>query len=216
MTEADKQQGPAASVPDPASGFTPERDRRMIMLSCVMLLVVSMFVFALVRGRLVELRDVSGAYAQVAMTDKDEIREQAVEVAAAELMASPEEHLAQWLESLGTVVLIHDKKGRPIDMENINPAMGCVYWLDCGLPVTEVRPRGPVRVEGESVRFWGQIAQTDVAKLELTEETALRLGELFGLQPDQRIPIFFASELTYDSDLPFEEDIDHIREFRGR
>lgn len=182
-------------MPDPASGFTPERDRKVIMLSCLMLVIVSMFIFALVRNRLVELKDVSGAYAQVAMTDTAAIRSEASELSDSELQTGPQQHLAKWLASSGTVVLMHDKKGRLIDVDNVNPALGCVYWLDSGLAVTAVKPAGPVCGPGEGIRFWGQIAETDVAKLEFSEEVAAQVQQRFGLQPQQRIAIFFASEI---------------------
>ena len=210
----DNKTAGAAPGPPPA-GFTPERDRRLIMLSCLVLVVLSMFIFVLVRKRLVELRDVTGAYAQVSFTAADVIRTEAVEVAASRLAAEPGQHLAQWLTSSGTVVQLHDKKGQPIESMDSNPALGCVYWLDCGLPVTAVKPAGPVVGSGERIRFWGQIAETDVAKLEFSEEAGKAIRARFGLVDGERIAIFFASEIEAQGrDSPLREEHNELPELQ--
>src|SRR5690606_33542442 len=112
-------------------GFTPERDRRMILLSCVTLIVMSLIIFWMVQGKLQQLSDVTGAYAQVSFTAADTVRSNSTEMEAGELVAKPSQHTAQWIESSGTVAYVHDKKGDAISWDKPNAALGSVYWLEC-------------------------------------------------------------------------------------
>lgn len=207
--KADSRQAVNKAPRKPDPGFTPERDRKMIMISCVTLLVMSLVIFLMVRKRLVELSDVTGAYAQVGFTAAETIRAEATPVNASELVSDPSGNTARWLESSGTVVIVHDKKGDPINWDSPNAALGSVYWLDSGLPVTAVKPQAPVGGEGESIRFWGQIAETDVGKLEFSEEMGPLVQQRFGLQDGDRIAIFFASEIELAGrDTPLGEEHD--------
>ena len=199
----------------PGQGFTPERDRKMIMLSCGMLLVMSLAIFLMVNGRLRQLSDVTGAYAQVGLTAASTIREQATDVRAGFLIEEPNENTAQWLTSRGQVAMVHDKKGDPINWESPNAAMGSVYWLECGLPVTAVKPLAPVCEPGGYIRFWGQVAVTEVGKLEFSEELQEKVMQRFGLQEGQEIPIFFASEIELTERLsPLKEEVDLLEQQR--
>ena len=207
--KADSRQAGAKVPPKPDPGFTPERDRRMIMLSCVTLLVMSLVIFLMVRKRLVELSDVTGAYAQVSFTAAETIRAEAEQVSASELVSDPASNTARWLESSGMVVIVHDKKGDQVNWDSPNAALGSVYWLDCGLPVTAVKPQAPVVREGESIRFWGQIAETEVSKLEFSEEMGPEVQQRFGLKEGDSIAIFFASEVEpAGRDTPLSEEND--------
>ncbi|MEZ5337182.1 MAG: hypothetical protein R3F46_02870 [bacterium] len=211
-----RQQPEGALQPAGDPGFTPERDKRMIMLSCVTLILMTLAIFILVRKRLVELSDVTGAYTQVYMTDAEEIRSQAVAVDSAAIVADPAGHTAQWLSGSGTVLFIHDKKGAPINPDNPNSALGSVYWLDCGLPVTAVRPLAPVCGIGERIEFRGQVADTEVRRLEFADETGRQVLEHFGLQPQQHIAIFFASEIEpAGPSSPLNEEVDEVAETGG-
>ncbi len=208
MSEGNDKQKPGAER-RPDQGFTPQRDRRMILFSCLTLIVMSLVIFLMVRNRLVELADVTGAYAQVSFTAADTIRAEAAEIAADELVRDPKQHLAQWLTAVGTVAMVHDKKGELINWDNPNPALGSVYWLDCGLPVTAVKPLEPVCETGGDIRFWGQIALTDVEKLEFSDDIRQQVIARFNLEPGKQIAIFFASEIEQDGRLsPLGEEVD--------
>ncbi|MCB1221532.1 MAG: hypothetical protein H7A35_06905 [Planctomycetales bacterium] len=215
-TQQEQPQEPKRAKYAPDPGFTAERDRRMIVLSCAVLVVMTLVIFLMVRHRYIQLKDVAPVNVQISMTDKQVIRDEASVVDPAAIVADPEGSLAVWTESSGSVLFVHDKKGDPINWDDPNPSLGTVYWLDCGLPVTAVKPQAPVTGVGGRIRFWGQVAATSTDKLEFSDSVASEVLPEFGIEPGQRIAIFFASEIEEEGrDTPLGEEIDPLAEISG-
>ena len=209
-TSTDNKPAGSADSQVPASGFTPEKDRKLIGISCLMLAIVTVVVILMVGYKVRELKDVSGVNLQVYMTDKEEIRNQSIPVSAAEIMEDPQSHLEKWISSEGTVRYMHDKRGEEISRETAVEKMGCVYWLAEGLPVTSVRTELPAVNEGGRIRVYGQLAYTDVSSLEFSDDTAEVIMDLFNPDQEGKIPIFFASEVIAVTGSPLNEEVDNV------